>query len=652
MIATLVEGLVGELLQKKSWSIPPRKTKQEMRKQQQNNNIHSESIAPPTTCSSPPPPLPSDENVISSSPSVKNNEDQDDVVRKGVVSSLENSMQHVLKSTTQQAWKKHKGHDSLASSKEVDDDVFYDSRSSISLHRFLLRSELEDEVSALQRQLEQQQELHTALEKALVHDPGVLPNLIPSHLPAIEQKLLLDIAILEVEVLELEMQMTALRWQLLHESNEHEAVELHSSAHSSQQTIQEMFPVPDVSFSSPNSQSPLQSGDLNLPPLVTLKELLHVPCPESPKSTDDEDLEGLRWIEMPPNANKLSEEMVQCISKIYCQLRDSNNGGILLAGNQSPTSHLGNLVASSLSSVSESSLLSFTRSPLQSLQSQENIMATDATSDPYKSRGKLSWADVGPYNQVIEVRWLSVGKEQLEYAAHALGKFRLLVEQLEKVDPQTMSHEEKLAFWINIYNALMMHAFLAYGIPRSDLKFFNLMQKAAYCVGGHWFTAALIECSLLKGKAMAHRPQFGLMMALQKTRLKEELIKYGIERVEPLVNFALCCGAHSSPMVRVYTAEHVHEELGFAVHGYARAAVGISVKGKLLVPKLLYCHAHETVEDRVLLDWVCNFLPTAQVALIFECIQQRRYHLLQSNNFAVLPFDFSFRYLFPSEICN
>jgi hypothetical protein len=71
MIATLVEGLVGELLQKKSWSIPPRKTKQEMRKQQQNNHIHSESIAPPTTCSSPPPPLPSDENVISSSPSVK-----------------------------------------------------------------------------------------------------------------------------------------------------------------------------------------------------------------------------------------------------------------------------------------------------------------------------------------------------------------------------------------------------------------------------------------------------------------------------------------------------------------------------------------------------------------------------------------------------
>lgn len=32
-----------------------------------------------------------------------------------------------------------------------------------------------------------------------------------------------------------------------------------------------------------------------------------------------------------------------------------------------------------------------------------------------------------------------------------------MVEQLEQVDPGKMSHEQKLAFWINIYNALMMH---------------------------------------------------------------------------------------------------------------------------------------------------------------------------------------------------
>jgi hypothetical protein len=352
------------------------------------------------------------------------------------------------------------------------------------------------------------------------------------------------------------------------------------------------------------------------------------------------------------------------MAKIFCHLgMPSNNARMLLQGDQSPTSHLGNQVieSSSLSSVSDSSSLSppaFVHSPILGLHKQENnIMATNAatttSSDLYKSRGKLSCADVGPYNHVLEVRWLSVSREQLKYAAQGLAKYRLLVERLQKVDPPKMSHKQKLAFWINIYNTLLMHAFLAYGIPGSDLKFFSLMRKAAYCVGGHWFNASVIESCILKGKAMAHRPQFGLMMALQKNKLKEELIKYGINHLEPLVNFALCCGAQFSPMVRVYSAEHVHEELRYAVHSYARAAVGISEKGKLLVPKLLYCYAHEIVEDRVLLDWVCNFLPSTQVAFIFECIQQHSHgHHVQSNNFAVVPFDFSFRYLFPSDICR
>jgi hypothetical protein len=32
--------------------------------------------------------------------------------------------------------------------------------------------------------------------------------------------------------------------------------------------------------------------------------------------------------------------------------------------------------------------------------------------------------------------------------------------------------------------------------------------QAAYCVGGHWFNAAVIEHCLLKGKVVSHRPQF------------------------------------------------------------------------------------------------------------------------------------------------
>ena len=39
---------------------------------------------------------------------------------------------------------------------------------------------------------------------------------------------------------------------------------------------------------------------------------------------------------------------------------------------------------------------------------------------------------------------------------------RSMVEQLEKVDPSHLKHDEKLAFWINIYNALLMHVMQNY----------------------------------------------------------------------------------------------------------------------------------------------------------------------------------------------
>jgi len=44
--------------------------------------------------------------------------------------------------------------------------------------------------------------------------------------------------------------------------------------------------------------------------------------------------------------------------------------------------------------------------------------------DPYRVNGKVNWKNIGSYGFADEVSWMSVGKEQLEYAAEALKKFR------------------------------------------------------------------------------------------------------------------------------------------------------------------------------------------------------------------------------------
>ncbi|KAL1212044.1 hypothetical protein V5N11_028253 [Cardamine amara subsp. amara] len=308
----------------------------------------------------------------------------------------------------------------------------------------------------------------------------------------------------------------------------------------------------------------------------------------------------------------------------------------------SPVSPRGHLSSSSSwwPSTERSMISSWVQSPQIDIQNNADVLATGDVFDPYRVRGKLSWAEIGNYSLASEVSWMSVGKKQLEYASGALRRFSKLVEQLARVNPINLSCNEKLAFWINLYNALIMHAYLAYGVPRSDLKLFSLMQKAAYTVGGHSYTAATMEYVILKMKPPTHRPQIALLLAIHKLKVSEE------DTHEPLLAFALSCGMYSSPAVRIYTAKGLKEELQEAQGDFIQASIGLSSKGKLLVSKMLHCYAKSLVEDSNLGVWISRYLPPHQAAFVEQCISQRRQSLLASRSCGILPFDSRFRYLF------
>ncbi|BBG98707.1 HXXXD-type acyl-transferase family protein [Prunus dulcis] len=187
-------------------------------------------------------------------------------------------------------------------------------------------------------------------------------------------------------------------------------------------------------------------------------------------------------------------------------------------------------------------------------------------------------------------------------------------------------------------------AYLAYGVPRSDLKLFSLMQKAAYTVGGHSFSAAAIEYVILKMKPPLHRPQIALLLALHKLKVSDEQRKSAIDVYEPLITFALSCGMYSSPAVRIYTAKNVRDELQEAQRDFVRASVGVSSKGRLLVPKMLHCFAKGIVDDSNLAVWISHYLPPHQATFVEQSISQRRQSLLGSRNCGILPFDSRFRF--------
>ncbi|XP_070660979.1 uncharacterized protein [Malus domestica] len=502
------------------------------------------------------------------------------------------------------------------------------------------------------------------------------------------QELLSNISALEVTVSKLEQELVALEFQLSQERNERRLAEYCLRHPSPQSTSPHSFDIVKLPISSslrtseqsnrkihhsseddsceePKDQQSEPSGKTSLQSVTenAVDSIANCLDMKMSRKMDSESFQPaeLRRLPkgMPPKGlwdhpNQLSEEMVRCMKNIFISLADSatpskSSVQESQCSSMSPRGHLSN--SSWWSSSERSVISSWVQSPQVDIQSNSQVLAPENACDPYKVRGKLSWAEIGNYGLATEVSWMSVGKKQLEYAAGALRRFRVLVEQLAKVNPIHLSYNEKLAFWINLYNALIMHAYLAYGVPRSDLKLFSLMQKAAYTVGEHSFSAAAIEYVILKMKPPLHRPQIALLLALHKLKVSDEQRKSAIDTYEPLATFALSCGMYSSPAVRTYTAKNVREELQEAQRDFIRASVGVSSKGRLLVPKMLHCFAKGIVDDSNLAVWISHYLPPHQAAFVEQCISQRRQSLLGSRNCGILPFDSRFRYLFlPDKI--
>ena len=90
----------------------------------------------------------------------------------------------------------------------------------------------------------------------------------------------------------------------------------------------------------------------------------------------------------------------------------------------------------------------------------------------------------------------------------------------------------------------------------------------------------------------------------------------------------------------------MNEFLKRSMKDYIQASVGISNKGKLLVPKLLHCFAKGVVEDSLLPDLICQFLSPQQASMVGDCLSRNKWRLLGARSFSVLPFDSRFRFLF------
>ncbi|KAF6993531.1 hypothetical protein CFC21_010407 [Triticum aestivum] len=329
--------------------------------------------------------------------------------------------------------------------------------------------------------------------------------------------------------------------------------------------------------------------------------------------------------------NKLSERIVKCLAVIFIRLlRSSRAAEMDKSGNLARS---GNLQGSFR------------------IDAALNVAAGAAKE---KDRGQQDHygifgiqdsmvRDIGPYKNLV--RFTSSAFDLRGFSSSPLlTKLREMLEALQQVNLSILTHQQKLAFWLNIYNTCIMH----HGLPSNSEKLLALKNKATINVSGQKFNALVIENFILRQPSSVKEVSI-LEFWKCDVDVEEQQVRslYGLNSSEPNILFAMCCGTRSSPALRIYKADRLMADLEKAKLDYLQASLVVTSTRRLMIPSLIHSNTHDFAKDmESLLRWICDQLPTSWSLRksMADCL---RGHLKVEDVVEVIPYDYEFQYLLP-----
>jgi hypothetical protein len=176
---------------------------------------------------------------------------------------------------------------------------------------------------------------------------------------------------------------------------------------------------------------------------------------------------------------------------------------------------------------------------------------------------------------------------------------------------QLETREERLAFWINLYNALVIDAVIALGVQQSvgqglvgTVRFFR---RAAYNVGGLRFSCEDIEQGILRanrGLPYIPGPQFGP---------SDPRRAFIVEPLDPRIHFALNCASNSCPPIGVYDPVAIDAQLDLATRNFVDAEMEVDpAQGEVHLSSIFRWYAKDWGGRPGVTDFILRYLPDDQ----------------------------------------
>jgi len=87
-------------------------------------------------------------------------------------------------------------------------------------------------------------------------------------------------------------------------------------------------------------------------------------------------------------------------------------------------------------------------------------------------------------------------------------RYLRIIQELHRVELEDVQREEKLAFFINLYNMMAIHSILVWGHPAGTFDRTKMFMDFKYVIGGYTYSLSAIQNGILRGN---QRPMFNPM---------------------------------------------------------------------------------------------------------------------------------------------
>lgn len=177
-----------------------------------------------------------------------------------------------------------------------------------------------------------------------------------------------------------------------------------------------------------------------------------------------------------------------------------------------------------------------------------------------RAANRLKADGIDPATGTVRYADLPGSESFTELAQRAHDLHRLDLQRLAAA-----SANARKAFWLNLYNVLIVHAVVVYQPRQRITEIGGVFERAAYIVGGWRFSADDIEHGILRANAghpFLPGPRFGR---------HDPRRALALPHTDPRLHFALNCAAASCPPISFFDHDRIDDQLDLATRSFVNS---------------------------------------------------------------------------------